>query len=146
MRQPVKESNSPALSLLVAFKQNSCTLVVKGKKADVSSVSPSSERLTRQLFYPLRWLIYVFNLVVNTKLASKILSVSRLLHRSFQLCTLGCFPQEKGGTTCMRWRWIGGSMSSEKSSRSRSFFLWSSIITRFSCIKQLRRREVWFKF
>ena len=32
MRQPVKESNSPALSLLVAFKQNSCTLV--GYRAD----------------------------------------------------------------------------------------------------------------
>ena len=32
MRQPVKERNSRALSLLVAFKQNSCTLV--GYRAD----------------------------------------------------------------------------------------------------------------
>ena len=44
---------------------------VKGKKADISSVSPSSiEGLTLETsaFFPLRWLIYVFNSVVNTKL------------------------------------------------------------------------------
>ena len=48
-----------------------------GKKTDVASVRPSSERLEGltkgsrskcQLFYSLRWLSYVFNLVVNTKL------------------------------------------------------------------------------
>ena len=47
---------------------------VKSKKADVSTDGPSSERLTKgyrskhQLFYSLRWPIFVFNSVVYTNL------------------------------------------------------------------------------
>ena len=49
-------------------------VTVKSFKADVSSVSPSSERLTkgerskRQPLNSLRWSIYVFNSVDNTEL------------------------------------------------------------------------------
>ena len=114
-RQPVKESNWCALSLLVACKQNSCTLV--GSRAGSLCL-----RLTSFLFAFFLWrendcytgqqknivlcqtlstsvhALYMPLLGVNQILyeaASKTLSISRLLHRSFELYTLDCFPQEK---------------------------------------------------
>ena len=65
---------------------------VRSKKADVSSVSPLSKRSKRQLFYSLRWPIYVFNSVVDTKLPGL------LSHRRSTTVSLETHPPLKEGS------------------------------------------------